>query len=140
MKWITRERIKVDRVACPWLIRTFIDPDAEFVFLPHNTDWAGIQERIVYDVPGAELGHHDEDVSFDSILKKYRLGDPVLALLAQIVRAADSHPADPAVSSMGSARQRLSRNGQKAMAERLSCRAELRNLEKLLRGFKRPRN
>jgi hypothetical protein len=95
MKWITRERIKVDRVACPWLIRKFIDPDAEFVFLPHNTDWAGIQEGIVYDVPGAELGHHDEDVSFDSILKKYRLGDPVLALLAQIVRAADSHPADP---------------------------------------------
>ena len=95
MKWVTREKVKVDRVACPWLIRKFIDPDAEFVFLPHDTDWASIRDGTVYDVPGCELGHHDEDVSFDSIIKKYRLGDPALLLLAQIVRAADSHPANP---------------------------------------------
>jgi len=95
MKWVTRERVKVDRVACPWLIARFIDPQAEFVFLPHDTDWAGIRDGIVYDVPGAELGHHGEDVSFDSILKKYGLTDPALRLVAEIVRAADSHPRNP---------------------------------------------
>ncbi len=95
MKWITREKVKVDRVACPWLIRKFIDPAAEFVFLPADTDWASLSEGVVYDVPGCELGHHGEDVSFDSILKKYTLADPALTLLAQIVRAADSHPANP---------------------------------------------
>lgn len=95
MRWITRERVKVDRVACPWLIKKFIDPQAEFVFLPHETDWSKIADGVVYDVPNCELGHHGEDVSFDSILKKYRLDDPALHILAQIVRAADSHPADP---------------------------------------------
>ena len=95
MKWITRERVKVDRVACPWLIKKFIDPNAEFVFLPHETDWSKISDGIVYDVPNCELGHHGEDVSFDSILRKYGLTDPALQLLAQIVRAADSHPANP---------------------------------------------
>lgn len=95
MKWITREHVKVDRVACPWLIRNFIDPDAEFEFLPHETDWLAITDGTVYDVPGCELGHHCEDVSFDSILKRYRLTDPALALLAEIVRAADSHPSRP---------------------------------------------
>ena len=95
MKWITREKVKVDRVACPWLIKKFIDPQAEFVFLPGDTDWTSLKEGIVYDVPGCELGHHGEDVSFDSILKKYGLTDPALALLAQIVCAADSQPTDP---------------------------------------------
>ena len=95
MKWITREKVKVDRVACPWLIRKFIDADAEFVFLPRDTNWEGIREGVVYDVPGCELGHHGEGVSFDSIIMKYGLSDPALALLAQIVRAADSHPTDP---------------------------------------------
>ena len=95
MKWITRERVKVDRVACPWLIKKFVDPAAEFVFLRHETDWASIQDGTVYDVPGCELGHHGEEVSFDAILKKYRLTDPALSLLAQIVRAADSHPSNP---------------------------------------------
>ena len=78
MKWITREKVKVDRVACPWLIKKFIDPQAEFVFLPADTDWTSLKEGIVYDVPGCELGHHGEDVSFDSILKKYGLTDPAL--------------------------------------------------------------
>lgn len=95
MKWITREHIKVDRVACPWLIRKFIDPQAEFVFLPHDTDWSAITGGTVYDVPNCELGHHREDVTFDSILKKHHLDDPALELLARIVRAADSHPANP---------------------------------------------
>ena len=95
MKWITRENVKVDRVACPWLIKNFIDAQAEFVFLPHNTDWYSITEGIVYDVPGCELGHHGEDVSFQSILKKYDITDPALRLLGEIVRAADSHPSNP---------------------------------------------
>jgi hypothetical protein len=103
MKWITREKVKVDRVACPWLIKKFIDPQAEFVFLPADTDWTSLQDGIVYDVPGCELGHHGEDVSFDSILKKYGLTDPALTLLAQIVRAADSQPSDPHPAGEGSA-------------------------------------
>jgi hypothetical protein len=95
MKWITRENIKVDRVACPWLIRNFVDPQAEFVFLPRNTDWSKIDNGIVFDVPNCELGHHGEDVSFNSILKKYQLNDPALSLLGELVRAADSHPTNP---------------------------------------------
>jgi hypothetical protein len=95
MKWITREKIKVDRVACPWLVKKFVDRDAEFVFLPHNTDWAKIDDGIVFDVPNCELGHHGEDVSFNSILKKYKLTNSALVLLGEIVRAADSHLAKP---------------------------------------------
>jgi hypothetical protein len=95
MKWITREHVKVDRVACPWLIRRFLDPAAEFVFLPQETDWASVRDGILFDVPGCELGHHGENVSFDSILNHYGLNDPALRLLAEIVRAADSHPTNP---------------------------------------------
>ncbi len=95
MKWITREKIKVDRVACPWLIKKFVDPDAEFVFLPHDTKWDKIDNGVVFDVPKCDLGHHGEDVSFNSILKKYNLTDPALILLGEIVRAADSHPNNP---------------------------------------------
>ncbi len=97
MKWITREKVKVDRVACPWLIQKFIDPEAEFLFVPAHQVAAKAEElgATPYDIEGCELGHHDEDVSFDSILKKYRLVDPALRLLAEIVRAADSHPSNP---------------------------------------------
>jgi hypothetical protein len=94
MRWVTRERIKVDRVACPWLIRKYIDAGAEFVFLPHDTDWRRV-DGIVFDVPGADLGHHGENVSFDAILDQYKLNDPALRLLAEIVRAADSRPTNP---------------------------------------------
>jgi hypothetical protein len=95
MRWITREHVKVDRVACPWLIRRFIDPEAEFVFLPRDTDWAAVQDGIVYDVPGAELGHHGEEVSFDAFVHRYGLTDPALQLLAEVVRAADGNPSRP---------------------------------------------
>ena len=95
MRWITREKVKVDRVACPWLIQKFVDPQAEFVFLPGNTNWKTITDGIVYDAPECELGHHGEDVSFNSILKKYNLTDPALKLLGELVRAADSHPSNP---------------------------------------------
>ncbi len=95
MKWITRERVKVDRVACPWLITRFMDKSPEFVFLHGDTDWSQLTGGVVYDVPGCELGHHGEDVSFQSLLKKYHLDDPALNLLGKIVQAADSHPRAP---------------------------------------------
>ena len=91
----------MDRVACPWLIRKFVDPEAEFVFLPHRTDWSKIEDGIVFDVPNCELGHHGQDVSFNSILKKYNLRDPALILLGEIVRAADSRPKEPHAAGEG---------------------------------------
>ena len=96
MKWITREKIKVDRVACPWLIRQFVDLHAEFIFVPANQVEAKARElgATTFDIDGCELGHHGEDVSFNSILKKYNLTDPALLLLGEIVRAADSHPSN----------------------------------------------
>jgi hypothetical protein len=97
MKWITREKVKVDRVACPWLITKFVDPEAEFVFVPTDQVNAKAHElgATPFDVDGCELGHHGENVSFESILKKYKLTDPALVLLGEIVRAADSHPSNP---------------------------------------------
>jgi hypothetical protein len=96
MRWITREKVKVDRVACPWLIKKFVDPQAEFIFVPANQVEAKARElgATPFDVEGCELGHHGEDVSFNSILKKYKLTDPALVLLGEIVRAADSHPSN----------------------------------------------
>ena len=97
MKWITREHVKVDRVACPWLIRKFIDPEAEFLFVAADRVNAEATDlgATAFDIEGCELGHHGEDVSFDSIVKKHGLTDPALLLLAEIVRAADSHPSKP---------------------------------------------
>ena len=97
MKWITREKVKVDRVACPWLIRKFIDPNAEFMFVPGDQVAAKAAElgAVPFDLDRCELGHHHEDVSFNSILKKYRLDEPALLLLGEIVRAADSRPSNP---------------------------------------------
>lgn len=93
MKWITRENVKVDRVACPWLIRKFVDPAAEFLFVPVDQVMA-IAERekaTPYDVKGVELGHHGKECSFDAIVKKHGLtGDPALMLLARIVNGADT--------------------------------------------------
>jgi hypothetical protein len=93
MKWITRERVKVDRVACPWLIRRFVDKDAEFYFVPAD-QVTGEAERlgaIPFDAPDAELGHHGKACSFEAILQKYKLdGDPVLILLGKIVNGADT--------------------------------------------------
>jgi hypothetical protein len=88
MKWITRERVKVDRVACPWLIRKFFDKDAEFFFVPADKvmDEAKRLNAVLYDVKNVELGHHGKECSFEAILKKYRLtSDPALVLLGKIV-------------------------------------------------------
>src|SRR6266542_797175 len=93
MKWITREHVKVDRVACPWLIRKFVDRDAEFVFAPADKvmDEAERLNAIPYDVKNVELGHHGKECSFEAILKKYNLtGDPALVLLGKIVNGADT--------------------------------------------------
>ena len=93
MKWITREKVKVDRVACPWLIKKFVDPQAEFLFVPTDQVMA-VAERegaTPYDVKGVELGHHGQECSFEAILKKYNLtSDPALVLLGKIVNGADT--------------------------------------------------
>lgn len=93
MKWITRENVHVDRVACPWLIRRFVDPQAQFRFVPADQVMA-IAERegaTPYDVKGVELGHHGKECSFDAIVKRHGLAsDPALVLLAKIVNGADT--------------------------------------------------
>jgi len=93
MKWITRERVKVDRVACPWLISKFVDKDAEFFFVPADKvmDEAKRLGATPYDVKGVELGHHGKECSFEAILKKYNLTtNPALVLLGKIVNGADT--------------------------------------------------
>jgi hypothetical protein len=92
MKWVTRENAKVDRIACPWLIRRFIDRDAEFLYVAAGDvlDVAARDGATAYDVPGVELGHVDGRCSFESILLKYGLTtDPALVALGRIVHAAD---------------------------------------------------
>lgn len=103
MKWITREKVKVDRVACPWLIKKFVDPKAEFIFVPVEQVESKAKElgATPFDIEGCELGHHGEDVSFDAIVKKFKLSDPALQLLAEIIRAADGHPANPHPAGQG---------------------------------------
>ena len=93
MKWITREHVKVDRVACPWLIKKFVDKGAEFLFVPADkvSNEAKRYDAIPYDVKGVELGHHGKECSFEAILKKYNLTtNPALVLLGKIVNGADT--------------------------------------------------
>ena len=92
MKWVTREKARVDRIACPWLIDRFIDRDPVFLFVPAGEvrKVAEREQAIPYDVPGVELGHHGEQCSFDAFLDKYKLDDPALRALALIVRGADT--------------------------------------------------
>ncbi len=93
MKWITREHVKVDRVACPWLIKKFVDSDAEFYFVPPDQVIAEAQRlnATPFDIPGVELGHHGKECSFEAILKKYNLAtEPALGLLGRIVNGADT--------------------------------------------------
>jgi hypothetical protein len=93
MKWITRERVKVDRVACPWLIKKFVDPQAEFFFVPAGevAEEARRFNATPFDVKNVELGHHGKECSFEAILKKYDLtGDAALVLLGKIVNGADT--------------------------------------------------
>jgi len=92
MKWVTRERPKIDRIACPWLIARFIDKEPEFLYVPPG-DVLGVAEKtgaVPYDIPGVEMSHVGELCSFDAFLSKYGLDDPALAQLAAIVRGADT--------------------------------------------------
>ena len=96
MKWITREKARVDRIACPWLISRFVDKDPVFLFVPaaEVMDVAAREGAVPYDVPGVELGHHGDRCSFDAFIEKYRLDDPALRALALIVRGADTDQRD----------------------------------------------
>lgn len=103
MKWVTRRKARVDRIACPWLIQRFIDPQAEFLFVPEDqvAETARRENAIPFDVPGAELGHHGEKCSFDAFLDAYKLTDPALQALARIVRGADTEARDIAREAWG---------------------------------------
>jgi len=103
MKWVTREKARVDRIACPWLIDRFIDRDPEFLFVPAREVMtvAEREQAIPYDVPGVELGHHGEQCSFDAFLDKYKLDDPALRTLALIVRGADTDQRQLTLESAG---------------------------------------
>lgn len=103
MKWVTRENVHVDRVACPWLIKRFVDPKAEFLFVPVDKvqETADKEKAIPFDAQGVELGHRGDRCSFDAIIEKYRLTDPTLLDLAKIVRAADTNRMDLAPESVG---------------------------------------
>ena len=103
MQWVTRARPKVDRIACPWLIRRFVDQEAEFLYVPAEEVMRVAEQTkaIPFDVPGVELGHHGAECSFDAIIKKYELIDPALLCLARIVRGADTPDKDLTPESRG---------------------------------------
>ena len=103
MKWITRERPKIDRIACPWLIARFIDEQPEFLYVPSDRVRAVAEETgaTPYDVPDVELSHVGDLCSFDAFVAKYRLNDPALHLLATIVRGADTSRLDLTPQSAG---------------------------------------
>jgi|SRR5450759_98122 len=103
MKWITRERPKIDRIACPWLITKFIDKEPEFLYVPSGDVLHIAKETgaIPYDIPGVEFSHVGELCSFDAFLKKYNLNDPALQQLAEIVRGADTSRLDLTPQSAG---------------------------------------
>jgi len=96
MKWITRSHVHVDRVACPWLIKRFVDSQAEFLFVPAGqiAERAEKEGAIPFDAPGVELGHKDGKCSFDAIIEKYALKDKALLRLAKIINCADTHRMD----------------------------------------------
>jgi len=103
MKWITRERPKIDRIACPWLIKRFVDPAAEFIYVPKEVVFEEAEKRgaIPYDIPGAEYSHYGDQCTFDYIVEKHGLSDPALRQIATIVRGADTHRFDLAPQSAG---------------------------------------
>ncbi len=103
MKWVTRERPKIDRIACPWLIARFIDKNSEFLYVPKDKVLSTAQEQdaIPYDVPNVELTHKGELCSFDAFLKKYNLNDPALQKLAVIIRGADTDQHELAPQASG---------------------------------------
>lgn len=103
MKWITRERPKIDRIACPWLIKNFVDPDAEFIYVPTNMviEKAKTLNAIPYDLPGVEYTHEGSFCTFDYIVKKHNISDPIVKHIAQIVRGADTDSFELAPQAAG---------------------------------------
>jgi hypothetical protein len=103
VKWVTREFVHVDRTACPWLIKKFIDPPAEFIFVPTDKieEVVEAQGAIPFDAPGVELGHRDGKCSFETIIEEYKLEDPVLHELAKIVHSADTRDTTLAPEGLG---------------------------------------
>ena len=93
MKWITRERPKIDRIACPWLIKNFVDKEAEFIYVPKEQvfEKAAALQAVPYDIPGAEYSHYGEECTFDYIVKKHGITDEAILQIALIVRGADTH-------------------------------------------------
>lgn len=103
MKWITREHPKIDRIACPWLIKRFVDPDAEIIYVPYTEVLAEAekQDAIPFDLPNVEYTHYDDQCTFDYIIKKHQLKDPALNRIAAIVRGADTDRHDFAPQAAG---------------------------------------
>src|SRR4029079_816765 len=103
MKWITRERPKIDRIACPWLIRNFIDANAEFIYVAADNVIEEAKElnATPFDIPGVEFSHHNDKCTFDYFIEKYKLTDPALNLIANIVRGADTDRHDIASQASG---------------------------------------
>jgi hypothetical protein len=127
MKWITREHVKVDRVACPWLIRKFVDPQAEFLFVPADQVLSvSVREGATpFDVAGVELGHHGQECSFEAILRYHNLmSDPALALLGKIVNGADTEnslwqqPEGPGLEAIADGFRRLGLNDDHEIIEK----------------------
>ena len=123
MKWVTREKARVDRIACPWLISRFIDREPVFLFVPTGEvmQVAAREQAVPYDVPGAELGHHGDRCSFDAFLDKYELDDPALRALALIVRGADTAqrqitPESPGLYALATGFQAISNDDVDNMA------------------------
>lgn len=122
MKWVTRKYVHVDRVACPWLIKRFIDHDAEFIFVPRETDPATITEGTPFDMKGVELGHHNGNCSFDAFVEKYKIDDPAVKEIQKIVHEADTHVDNP--SPLAVSLKILARG------YRLSAKSDYETLEK----------
>ncbi|MGD0817887.1 MAG: chromate resistance protein ChrB domain-containing protein [Methanomassiliicoccales archaeon] len=103
MKWVTREKAKVDRIACPWLISRFVDHDAVFLFVPADKvlEVAKRENATPFDVEGVELGHHENRCSFDAVIEKFGLNEPALLEMALLVRGADTKMDTPPAESAG---------------------------------------
>ena len=103
MKWITRERPKIDRIACPWLIKNFVDTEAEFIYVPFDQVLTKAKElnAIPFDIPDVEFTHYNEECTFDYIIKKYQIKDPAVKIMSKIVRGADTDRHELAKESAG---------------------------------------
>ena len=103
MKWITRERPKIDRIACPWLIKNFVDAEADFIYVPREQVFEIAKQinAIPYDIPGAEYSHYGDECTFDYIVRKHNIDDPAIVQIGNIVRGADTDRFELAPQSAG---------------------------------------